>query len=179
MSSTECIACKNDAKQRTEDRLVIAATFLAVLAVVVFLVRKQMQAMERIVQERQLGGDSQKSNANKTTVQLMKSMLAYVQLVAIAKEVQVKWNPLVKQYLQVMETAAAEVIWETQAFACNLNTTYFTKWRVFMLVPLLAFLLPGAAFAVYGASQAVRVITQNPPRPSGSLLKNPPRPSGS
>ena len=127
----ECIQCKTGKNQALIDWLQIVGTVLAIVLVVSVFVRREIRSMKAKIMK----GDITEGRAR---TQLLKSFLSYLQIVGIAKQVQVEWNPLLQKYFSTVNSIASDFAVQSQAFTCQLPTNYTQKWRAYMAAPILA-----------------------------------------
>ena len=86
--------------------------------VVTVFVYREIKSMHTKIKE----GNFEKSRAR---TQLLKSMLSYLQVVGIAKEVQVQWNPLLKKYFSTVNSMTSEFAFESQVDGKSYAGDYF------------------------------------------------------
>ena len=126
-----CIQCEDGQVRVILDWLQIIGTIVGLGLLVTFFVYREIKSMHEKIH----AGDFARSRAR---TQLLKSMLSYLQIVGIAAEVQVQWNPLLTKYFNTVNSVTSDFAFESQAFACQLPSTYTQKWQAYMLTPFMA-----------------------------------------
>ena len=126
-----CIKCVQGTTRTIFDWFQIVGTVVGLTLLVTVFVYREIKSMHSKIKS----GDFARSRAR---TQLLKSMLSYLQIVGIAKEVQVQWNPLLRKYFNTVNSMTSEFAFESQAFACQLPSSYMQKWQAYMLAPFFA-----------------------------------------
>ena len=116
-----CIKCVQGTTRTIFDWFQIVGTVVGLTLLVTVFVYREIKSMHSKIKS----GDFARSRAR---TQLLKSMLSYLQIVGIAKEVQVQWNPLLRKYFNTVNSMTSEFAFESQAFACQLPSSYMQKW---------------------------------------------------